>query len=379
MPKTGTSHIQNFLWANDKALRKYGYVFPHFASFPSIGKARNGYFLRNQLKDPETGKRNVQREEEIYTNNFNKISELAEEYDNIILSEEGIWNTPKFSFPKYMEEIKTRGLETKIVVYLRRQDLFIQSYWAQKVKETSTTTFSKYIESKKYNKLKFDYYDRLNEIEGFVGKENMIVRVYEKGQFKNNDLTDDFLDAVGLEMNDDFVVEDRIYNPSLNGIYLEVKRLLNYNPEFKIAKSYVVPLIYKVMADNSAVGSFNSSQYFSADEQAEFLAQYSEGNSLVAKEYLNRADGRLFYDKIDNSNEEAIKYSTQELVDVCGQIINVQRNEYELLIADLKETVASQKAVIKQQDSTIKWVTTSFPKKVTRKLKRIFKIKKSSK
>lgn len=369
MPKTGTSHIQNFLWTNDEVLREKGYVYPKFKSFPGIGKARNGYFLRNQLKDPLTGKRDPEKEKEIYNQSFDEISELSQTYDKIILSEEGIWDTPTFSWTKYKKEIDSRDLDTKIIVYLRRQDLFIESYWSQKVKETSVLTFNEYINKKKYSKLRLNYYTRLCEISDVVGKENIIVRVYEKDQYegKEKNLTSDFLNVIGLKLDDSFIMPERVFNPSLSGIYVEVKRILNYNPTYKIPKSFVVPLLYQTMIDNSDMSDFKSSKYFAKEQQIEFLNQFAQENSLVAKEYLGRENGELFLEKIENNNDESVKYSSKDLVSICGQVIEIQRNNYEEHIAELKD-------VIKRQQSTINWVTTSFPKKVTRKLKRIFKI-----
>ena len=53
MPKTGTSYIQHFLWDNEEALQEQGYVFPHLDPFPTIGRARNGYFSRCIIKNDD--------------------------------------------------------------------------------------------------------------------------------------------------------------------------------------------------------------------------------------------------------------------------------------------------------------------------------------
>lgn len=365
MPKTGTSHIQNLLWNNPEALEKQGYSYPHLKTFPGIGRGRNGYFLRNQLKD-ENGKRNIALEEEIYRENFDRISELAGEYENIIISEEGIWSLSNFPWVKYKSELERRNLDCKIIVYLRRQDLFIESYWAQKVKEKSTLTFEEYISKRKYRKLRLDYCTRLNEIARVMGKENITVRVYEKGQYigKTADLTSDFFEAVGLELTDDFVFPEKINNPSLNGIYVELKRRLNFNPVYKEQKSFVVPLLYQTMEENSDLSGFTSGKYFTKSAQHKFLSEFDEENASVAKEYLNRPDGLLFYDSVENEKNDAEDYSTGELIDTCGKVIDIQHRNYEEQIAELKE-------IIKRQQSTINWISASFPKKVTRKLKRM--------
>ena len=360
-PKTGTTHIQNFMWNNGEALKKQGYVYPHFAQFPGIGKARNGYFLKTNFEG--------------YQKNFGKIGKLASQYENIILSDEGMWNMNKSYMERFYENTKEYGLDVKIIVYLRRQDLYLQSNWAQKVKEDSQDTFQEYIEKGVYKAVRFDYFDRLNEIAQIVGKENIIVRVYEKSQFKNHNLTDDFLETVGLELTPDFIMPERVFNMSLGGPYLEVKRYLNSNKEFAALDNYAYPLIKKVMEQNHAKADFSSSRYLSADEQWEFMAQYQDTNEKVAREYLGRENGKLFYEEEVQDGEEPVAFSTQELIDICGQMLQIQHTNYTEQIKQCKETIKEQEAVIKKQQSTIDWVTTSFPKKVVRKLKRMAGIK----
>lgn len=372
MPKTGTSSIQNFLMQNNNVLNEKGYVYPDFkVYFKNIGKNRNGQFLVGHLHD-ESGMRDYNAEKALFDKNFDIISQLSQKYPNIILSEESLWNSAerhsgKDFWRKIKSETDKRNLELKIIVYLRRQDLFLQSFWAQHVKVNSTLSLKEYINSRK-SKIKLDYYSRLNEIAEYVGKENILVRVFEKQQYlgTDNTLISDFLETIGLSLTDEYKALDKPANLSLSGVYLEIKRHMNKYPEFKNHRNYFSKLLKEVQENNSGIVGYESAKLFKYDELIELLSKYSESNKNVAKMYLNRSDGVLFRDEIKKYDDSKVNgYSSEEIVDVMKQIIELQHSHNQEKIKELN-------SIIKKQKSTIDWMSVSFPKKVTRKLKNMF-------
>ena len=147
------------------------------------------------------------------------------------------------------DKLAEAGADMKIIVYLRRQDLLIQSYWAQQVKECMNTSFSDYIVSKKAKYFKLDYDKRLEEMAAAVGRENIIVRVYEKQQYYGGNIISDFLHLFDLEMTDEFKQSDHVVNASLEGACLEAKRLLNANPRFTTKLNFVVPMLTAIQQE----------------------------------------------------------------------------------------------------------------------------------
>ena len=135
--KTGTSAIQRLLYYNNDVLEKYGYNYPDLnQGFPQNYIARNGHFLVWRSSNADEQKR---REEELDFRKkyFDQIKKLSQKYSNIILSDEVIWRCSNH-FPHYWEDLLEGfhkiDCEVKIIVYLRRQDLMIQSIWNQFVK-----------------------------------------------------------------------------------------------------------------------------------------------------------------------------------------------------------------------------------------------------
>lgn len=387
-PKTGTTYLQNVLNNNNKVLNKYGYTYPDFdVKIPNSSVLRNAHFLIPQFFD-ENGNRQPEKEREVYEKCMSKLKDLSEEYDNIIISDEMLWVKNELNWSDFKADIDKLGLDIKIIVYLRRQDLYLQSYWSQLVKLHSRVAIDNYLKAGRYKKnVGLDYFAQLNFLSDIFGKENIIARVYEKQQYqgKHNTLLSDFLMSVGLtdlDENEEFEeFKNPKYgakNPSLSGVYLETKRFLNMNPIFTTRNNYVVPILYSIMDDNSELKELSSSQYMSYDEQVKFLSEYEESNKNVAVHYLNREDGVLFRDKLDPNTVAHNKYTTKEIVNVCGQIIDKQHTDKindQKKIKELNAKIEKLNAKVKKQQSTINWMSASFPTKVKRKLKHIFKSK----
>ena len=309
MPKTGTSAVQVFLGGNQKALAKKNYCFPHFSiRFLEVGKNRNGHFLkyvqtRQDAPDP-------------YNQCMKELKEDLKQYDNIILSEETIW--AKQTIDHWWESIQEWAAEldakVKIVVYLRRQDELMESMWNQKIKGFMkwTVTFDEYLDQEMFDFLPMDYYDCLKKIEAAFGRENLIVRPYDFRQFKGGTVFEDFLDAVGLEMTDDFVISKETVNASLPADAIEVKRLINQNTAYQNAKGInffneVIMEAYPIDAKAEKKQTF-----FTAQQKEKILSRYQEGNAAIARDYLGKADGVLF-----TQRQEPEEWGSEE-----GQLIS---------------------------------------------------------
>lgn len=294
LPKTGTTAIQSFLRENDSLLKEQGYCFPElWRAEDGRYKDRNGHFL---LCDP--GEKEKQ---------FQKIKKLAKTYPNIILSDEAIWKAGckrKGFWKETAERFGQIGCRLRVIVYLRRQDLFVQSLWNQNVKSKTvnwTKTFDECIEQDSFSYFPLDYHKGLTKIAKHVDLSDMIVRVYEQEQFEGegNTIFSDFLRCVGSDMCDRYTNEKVKSNPGLRDNFIEIKRIINNVPEYcgmedfmsKSVKAANQSLIQDVLHADTSM--------FSYEEQKKFLEQFEKGNRRVAKEFLGRPDGRLFYQEVE--------------------------------------------------------------------------------
>lgn len=367
-PKTGTSAIQNFCVKNRDTLEKQGLYYPDFGfRFTSSHANRNGAFYINNIFDDQKN-RMYEEENKVRREGMEKLQKAFEDHDTILLSDEGFWNHEKMDadgWKELLEQCNEMGVQLKPIVYLRRQDEVIQSYWSQKVKEINLkSSLSNYIDSGKYTKFNLDYYSKLQEITSVIGKENIIVKVYEKGQYqgKNGTLISDFFSIFDLDISKGYVEEGAQKNRSLYGTYLEAKRLLNASQEFGKREFSLVNRLRNLQELDEDSARLSKIKQFSYEEALDFLKKYEEGNQNIAKEYLGREDGTLFYDKLNPSEYskfEASPEDIQKVINICAKIIVIQEQELKEAKAKLKD----QKQVIKQLKSPEGW------KKYLRKLR----------
>lgn len=239
-PKTGTTAIQYFLLNNRELLKEKGYYYPVMKEkFERISIRRNAHFLIDYKCNKEMN-RDVQQQK--IQSCYNELFLALDENKNVILSDEAIWHACKKIkniWGNLLSRTKEKGHNLKVIVYLRRQDEFIQSYWKCKVLANETRSFEEYVKSKKYAFCPLNYYTHLSNISKIVGKDNILVRIYEKEQYKGraHTIVSDFMDAIGLELTSEYEQTNDEKNISLDYICTEIKRRFNAMPEFE-GKNY---------------------------------------------------------------------------------------------------------------------------------------------
>lgn len=300
-PKTGTTSIQYFCCQNRAVLEKKGYCYPEFPyTYPGRSSKRNGLFLTAPCYD-ENQKRQKDREKQIFREGLATVAQLFQQYDNIILSDEGIWwavtSHRKGLWKQLREESERVGYRIKIIVYFRRQDKFMDSQWNQRLKHsyftngTNALTWDEF--SGDYRRFIFpDYYTGVKRIESFFGHDNITVRRFDRREFLNGSLHADFLNTVDLELTEEYTLDEESSNLNLRiqGNALEIRRVSNQLPMSR--KEHLQ--LGQIVADCSAL-SYESASYstMSAEEAKAFMQQFEEGNQKLAEEFIG--DGRPMF------------------------------------------------------------------------------------
>ena len=244
--KTGTTSIQHFLYKNQETLKKNGLLYP--CPF-NIGNTNflNEEFQSNlapMTKEISRSAGNVEfykfKREFIRWNldvtpeeRYNAYKEGFEKYyldlinnsdcEKILLSEEMF--TSDFSLMEFCDVILDEGFDLKIIVYLRRTPEYIVSVWGESIKPHSghcSYTFDDFL------KLPIIIYDwDLKLLLEKLGKENVIIRTFEKSRWKNNNLLVDFMDCLGLEFTDEYFIPKWDANISYDRDTVELLILIN--------------------------------------------------------------------------------------------------------------------------------------------------------
>lgn len=216
MPKTGTSSIQRFLYENRVALEKKGVLYPpvlckgegiSVTPPEEIANLKLLFWktLPSFCKDIASAKKRLH---ECWHSEYMPYIKSSSAPTVILSAEELLSNGDISYLPYLFEEIK-RDHDLKIIAYLRKPAEYVVSLWGEMVKAHKerhlTCQLTQWItQSMRCNwMIKPIPYGNLNCMINLVGAENVIIRPFEKCQFKNGNLIDDFLDIFNLERDSD--------------------------------------------------------------------------------------------------------------------------------------------------------------------------------
>lgn len=375
-PKTGTTSLQHFCTENAKLFEEQGYCYPIFPhKFKYINIMRNGFFLSYKGYD-ENKNRNQMEEAKFFRQGMDFILDNFQKFDNIILSDEAIWNVVfKRGKTDLWERLKKEADEhdyvIKVVVYLRRQDSLATSWWNQKIKigkrVYSKDSWENFV--KDPTEFELEYYDSLKFIERFVEKENIIVRRFGRQYFKNGSIFEDFIDAVGMRYSSHFVISEGQRNVSLVGNTHEIKRILNTIPDLRDQDNKFFRSIVIDMSEQRP--DLKKETMFSPEEALKFMEQYREGNRKIMKEYFGK-DEDLFDMDFSKNQKWVLDYKEMEkdIIQFMGRAIIELRKENKDLKKRVKETereLSEQKEILKniqvQLDNPLKTVFSFVRKK----------------
>lgn len=288
--KTGTTTLQRFLFENREKLQEYNLAYPEIGLHPGLkGHHPVAFYL--------AGKRFIFRKVLPQVNFRDVISnflQLLGDGNNLIISSEDFSRLSLSSCPNLPSKVKglfPLSTEFRIVVYLRRQDQFIESYysWQRKGGRMLRTRLDgKFLKRIKY----FPYSELLNRWAQVFGEENISVRPFEKQSLYSGGLVQDFLHEVGVLEWAGLEVEP----PRLNMAYTprQLEALDYLRDAISGPQSLITKFSRNFIAKFSDVLELRkgAKRSITPDLASEFLEHFLQDNNLIAKRYLGR--NRLF-------------------------------------------------------------------------------------
>lgn len=312
-PKTGTSIIQSHLAQNREILKEKGVLYPiTISSDTSLYRTYESHHLLFYS----------------YANwePFNKFDpkafwERAEEaanqhnLDTVLLSAENaywlprqivtkekpdetlFWEEKSNYVARIYEDLKI--YDSKVIIYLRRQDRWIESWYNQQIKNGNYLD-NDMLEFTEHHHFLLDYYKLLNTWSQYFGRENITVRPYEKDQFPSG-LLNDFLEFANLGSEDDFPLSHHgRHNSHLDRHVLEFLNICNKLLLTPDHSRWLRLAVRKVTNQFSKVSKFTDQGLISPQDRMTILERYQMINSQVAKEYMGRQEGDLFHEALTN-------------------------------------------------------------------------------
>lgn len=354
MPKTGTSSLQVFLMQNEEALAQYGVAYPMMPGrYPMISPSRNAHFLIGKLTD-EQGREDPAQTENMIKKSFELLDQTFKKADKVILSDEAIWNVYKPDKPDCLRLIRTfceeRNIEIKLIVYLRRQDYYLESYWKQQIRKRGVTWTWKKMVKKTPKYIVLNYYEHLKELAEEIGRKNMIVQSYHEENF---DLCVEFLHLLGIRHTEIFQPLETKANLSLNNNYAEIKRILNRilseDPEQWGREQ---KWLGKIVVDCSREEKRQyESSMFSTEDRQKYMENFREINHRIAQEYLGCED---LFEENEEKNRTLPKWTPdnsfqyEDTVLFFGKALLDMKRELELQRAEVKQLETGKRGVVRK-------------------------------
>lgn len=295
--KTGSSTIQFFLQRNRKVLNKFGYLYP--------GNSNAHHNLGNESLE------NKKFSEDRYTWEKTKNEIAKSKSETILLSSENFSSYPIIQngrLNKLKETVK--NYDCKVIVYIRRKDVIIESAAIQNLKGGKD-----YISQKKLRLAdQIAYQAYLMEWIRVFGHKNIIVRPLEKSQIP--DLLNDFLDCINFPKNERNKLD---YTPNKNqrpnieqvrALYHFVNWTTNKagKPIFDQKKSK--QLIDKLLNFSKDWKGDKSYRIFPYDESKKILEKEENQNNEFAKKYLNQ--NKLFFEGLEPYEHHSLSIDNME-------------------------------------------------------------------
>ncbi len=287
--KTATTWLQHFFGKNEQELRKRG-IF-----YPKSGRINHAqHRLAQSIWQREN--KNAPLETIPVWKKLREELETAAEPSVLITSEEFEWIAKPQLIADFFGEIPV-----KIIVYLRRQDDYLESFYQQQVRDYEprlTCDVHEYISSRRLHFL--DYGALLDKWERGFGAENIDVRRFEVQSLKGNDIKVDCLDALGVGEPDLFQDPAARAIKHKSSIDLEALEFLRHANKLDLTLQQHNSLVWKVIEASDLLNGKGTGarkmRLLDVATRKRIEASYSVGNDAIFKKYIRENDrsGGLF-------------------------------------------------------------------------------------
>ncbi len=315
--KTGSTAIQHALRENNFSLRKEGFLhlsLPREVYSLVTKKGLDQEIIRRFRSELCRQSRKSQRRMGV----------------RFLISWEGFSGDPSAGYKNtriVAEHLRsaTESFDAYIVVYLRRQDEFIESLYTQLIQQGGSCSFREFIDT--HSQASFNWEDLLRCYSDLFGREKIIARRYDKAFLpEEGSLLKDFARSVGIRSGNLVLPAGVTPNRGYSRDALEVARLVN--PHLSDDEKRCLRRIFQ---QASCKQVFEKYSYWNNEERGGFLARYSDSNATVAREYFDESPAALFpCSSIDNESQSYQGLSLETVTVVLARaLVAGQRTQSE--------------------------------------------------
>ncbi len=349
-PKTGTTSIQNFLASNQKSLYKNGFFFQKRGLFDNsyINFLRLFYQKQMILSHNDIEKRIYRF---IADDNFNDATRNIDYYEdkiikkihreifskrgNIILSSESFFDhdisrfKEKISLLKKITEPFKEKYDIKIIVYFRKQDSYIESFYYMCGKYTFfSVDFESYLSqfrpfSDKEDALSLDWSKFTAVIEEMLPYAGIISRSFDQAIKKG--IVADFREITGTE-NIECASSDFHDNPGFNIFGMDLmlnSGFLNFDDK---------EILFRAVRSDALFSKSTVKQGYrllSPSQRVEIYNTYKESNRNLFGINDEEEYYKLFFPSVNNEKPGYISISNHYRETIIKKIVSLKKKTME--------------------------------------------------
>ncbi len=297
MNKTGTTAIQRFFSKHQSVLKDYGLLYPSTGHTGSSSHSALSSALGFEHKKNASNVLLV-----------TKLQQTLKRELKETKAQQVLFSSEYFSMPYAIEPVKTffSDYDTRIIIYLRRHDEWWQSYYNQAVKCVANplwnSGFKQFVQFQKKNSPYTGNYRKLvNRWATVFGQENIIIRPYEAQQNQPN-IVADLLCTIGF--NDAALqlahpLERVNESPSFFTLQL-IDSYQRANIDSETRRELIK---YLLLNSKQAAEHNESTPVIPPRLRRQLIKENLADYEYIAKNYLGRENGQLFYDPLPDPKE----------------------------------------------------------------------------
>jgi hypothetical protein len=292
LPKTATTTIQHFLTVHRDALLQRGVLYPRSIARGERGAQQHGAL--GVAVEPESlpwlaGMRQRFGGTDIFASLLEEVDRTKSE--TVILSSEALAFMRR---PNLLRQA-LRGCEVRILVYLRRQDNFLASFYNQLIKSRLyAATFEEFLRQNAADAidlrqfqmtLAMCHYDRLLELwSAAFGRDNILPGVFEDCELPAG-LLRDFAAKTGIDIAG-LAMPGADTNPALRLAVLPLKRRVNGLLASEEERIHAELMFTACSSHRNAMTPSPDDVAKNMARRLALLAAYRDGNDRVARDYF---------------------------------------------------------------------------------------------
>ncbi len=343
--KTGSTAIQAFMMRNRSAiLKECGILYP-VTGHSTIGHHLAAWSLQDPITSTLAKEINFSETAEVV---FSRIFEEAESYGatTLVLSSEEFGTTNQYSIVRLARILK--GHEVKLIVYLRRQDEYVESLYNQCVKDYGARvgeSFEHFLRA-----AYLDYGSYLDDWASLFSGLSINVRIYDRSRFPEKNVVLDFMQAIGLAPSPSYQMNNMEANPSLST--RSVKVLARVNAEVSLDRAEherVVAILLNAETEENR----NQKVFLSPSSRLTLLNNFKSSNEKMFKRWLDKPN--LFQ---LNKHELEQRKKQWERIDEDEEQKAVDE-QFQLILFELSSYIPNSSNSVKENQMTDQYETSA--------------------